>query len=95
MAKIKRTLKENRVFLNAYDKGCTDVLFWRVEAYASYKDENKAQWSAELSLPQNTNMYATKKGELRPLTTVQREINKFNDAVDEAQAACEEHNGKS
>jgi len=97
MAKIKKTLKENRVFLNGYDKSCTDSLFWRVDVYTAHskKDSHEAVWNAEISLPQKTMLWAHKKGELRPLQTIQRELNKFNDAIEDAQQRVEEHNGKS
>lgn len=98
MAKVKKWSKQNRIFLNAYDKGCTDVLLWSVDVFPSYnpKKEHIAQYAAEFSVGERgVTLYATKKAELRPMVTLQREINKFNDAVEEAQRRCEEHNGES
>jgi hypothetical protein len=96
MAKVKAWVKENRIFMNAYDKGCDAVLYWRVEVLASYKDPDKAQWAAEFATPSHGgNLWATRKAELRPMRTIQVEINKFNDAVEEAQRRVEEHNAKS
>ena len=96
MAKIKPWKKENRVFMNAYDKSCDSVLFWRVEVYQHFnpKKSTKAQWSAEICLPANGgSIYASTKAGLRPLRTFQQELNKVNDAVEEAIRRCEEHNG--
>lgn len=97
MAKVKTWTKESRVFVNPYDKTCTDVLYWRVMVTGGYKEKHKASWDAEFSVSghHGISLYATRKGELRPMQLVQREINRYNDAVEEAQRRCEEHNGES
>lgn len=97
MAKIKPKVWSNRTFINqAKNSTCTAHLYWLVTVEADWKDKDKAHWTAEFTGSDGLSLYACdRKGELRPMKVVQREINKFNDACEAAQLMVEEHNAKS
>ena len=96
MAKIKRKVWEGRAFLNTINKSCIDAVSWRVEVRPGYgKYEGQATWCAEFTGPNEGYMYAETKDELRYMQILQREINKFNDAVEEAITMAEEYNAAS
>ena len=89
----KRQFKrQSRVFINPYDKTCTDHVQWDV--HASPNNKGKWEWDANFSASKYLSLWATSRAELRVLDHVQKQINLFRDAAEEAIALCEEENAK-
>lgn len=91
--------KEGRAFLNARDKSCQAVVTWQVLLYPKFTEENYSE-PPHISGSFSTNEegqshYVSRRGDLRPLQVLQRELNKFNQAYDEAEKMLEELNAKS
>ncbi len=93
----KRQFKrQSRVFINPYDKTCVDCIQWDVRAGPVGGGKRKGiwEWDANLTASKYLSIYATCPAELRVMDHVQKQINLFRDAADEAIALCEEENAK-
>ncbi len=85
--------KESRVFLNARDKSCMAAVYWNVSVIVYDK---KGEVDANFGVnKEGQHVYLSRRADLRPLQILQRELNKFNDAYDEAERVLEEFNAKS
>lgn len=94
--------KQGRVFLNVLDKSCTAACVWQVEIWTygdalnPKKKKTKPNIEAEFGVNrEGQSFYVSRKADLRPLQALQRELNKFNQAYEEAEILLEEMNAKS
>ena len=88
-----------RIFLNPYDKSCTAVMTWAVDYYpgkmqvGSAKRDYKPSVECFLSANDGLNLYLSKPRIFsRVLTNLRAELNKFEQAKEEAYVLLEEWN---
>jgi hypothetical protein len=74
----------DRVWLNPRDVGCMAAVNWSVDVYYSDKD-NKAEVNAQIQINDEGQCHwIARRADLKPVRTMTRVLNQFQDAVDEA-----------